>query len=337
MNVHLRGFGLAGACFALALKDRARLSIDDPHSTLAHDRQLCFFETDPHLLAPCVVQRWHALEVGNRAGVRTRVALPHPYARIPAPAILAYARRALGPDSFKRLPPEQPDLILDSRPKPLGDCWRQSFVGYRVRAAFDSSCVTLMDFAIEQPAGALRFVYVLPYGANDALVEDTWLHPPDRPFVEQTDALINWITRRFGTPTECSECERGSLPLDPTLKRGGGVGAAVEIGTRGGFLRASSGYSTADTLRAAALATTDPVALRRALKRLRPRLSDAMDGIFLRALARDPHAAADWFCTLIADTAPATWIAFLNGTATLRQHVEVMRALPAWPMLKALQ
>ena len=44
---------------------------------------------------------------------------------------------------------------------------------------FNPAQVTLMDFAVPQPAQANRFMYVLPFGRRTALIENTYLLPSD--------------------------------------------------------------------------------------------------------------------------------------------------------------
>lgn len=344
------GLGLAGAAFACAHQQRAvrsKLVLVDPHSTLQQPRNLCFFETSQHIFSDLVSKRWAAVEVINARGARQHIALPHPYARLWAPDIHAHLQQCL-PDI--QILPALPatvdaDLLLDSRPRPSLPPLLQHFVGFEVQstdAVFDPNCATLMDFSVDAISGAVHFCYVLPWDRHRALVEDTFISAPLMPPPDYRANTQAYLSRRWpGHHFELQLAEQGRLPMDAGITLGGGQGQFVDIGTRGGFLRAATGYSTADTLRAAAMyarepGPANPTQLRAALRRLRPRLSGWMDRVFLRALAKTPEQAPALFCALFANTPPATWIAFMNGTATTEQHLGVMRALPPLPLLRAL-
>lgn len=350
-HAELLGFGLAGAAFACAHFKRARpaeLLIVDPASTLKQQRSLSFFETGEHLFSRCVSHRWRQARVISAAGQTQQIALPWPYARMCASDVYDFAREQL-PRSVEWLAaaPEDlsPALQLDSRPILFKPLLLQHFEGFDVSAdrdCFDPDCVTLMDFSVSQSTDAIHFCYVLPWDRRHALVEDTYISAPEWPRPDYRGECEQWLATRFPNARFALRLsESGRLPMDSYPPLGGGSGVSVDIGARGGFLRASTGYSTADTLRAAQLyanssALSEPALLRAQLKKLRPRLSTWMDRVFLRALCATPAQGPALFTTLFKRAAAQRLIPFLNGTAGFFDHLAVIRALPPMPLLRSL-
>lgn len=236
-------------------------------------------------------------------------------------------------------------MLFDSRPPSIQDTsdWVQHFTGWEVQTKqprFEPQCVDLMAF--EPALQGLHFFYCLPYSSTQALVESTWI---SRASVraDATQELREALKRRWG----CEEFEiifreQGALPLLPSLPAK--QKQVVRVGRAGGMLRAATGYAFCATLhQTAGLA----ISLARHLKQggslqawQAPKyathaMDQWMDQVLFRVLERDWQAAPAYFLQLFEKVPELSLIRFLQGQARWQDRWAVMRALPAWPFVRA--
>jgi lycopene beta-cyclase len=240
--------------------------------------------------------------------------------------------------------------LFDSRPPaPLApDDWVQHFTGWEVQTSapcFEPECVQLMDF--ERKPNGLHFIYCLPYSSTLALVESTWISRSVQQAGVDADAeLKNALHTRWGcTQYDITFRERGALPLMPLMPDiADGQLSVVRIGRAGGMLRAATGYAFCATLRQTsdlAASLSAHLALGRALvdwqaPAYTPSAMDQwMDSVLFRVLEKDWQAAPGYFLSLFAQVPEKQLIAFLQGSATWKDRIAVMRALPPWPFMRS--
>lgn len=130
----------------------------------------------------------------------------------------------------------------------IGNSLLQHFMGWVIKTpepAFDENVGTLMDFRINQKAGD-TFMYVLPTDSNTALVEYTLFTEKLLDKQEYKNALSHYISHYLNIEQyEIVETEFGIIPMSlarfdrqPTNNM-----RVYNIGTAGGFTKASSGYT----------------------------------------------------------------------------------------------
>ena len=222
-----------------------------------------------------------------------------------------------------------------------------------------------MDF--KPSSHGIHFMYVLPYSATEALVESTWIcehhHHADYAQELHDDIAARWPNAQF----EVKYTETGSLALITSKQQGGKplwywlaghlktlvanhlsnhkvvnnkvVNAKVQvinIGTRAGTARAATGYAFLETL-------ADSARLANLIKKNQPltafkrhKIDTWMDALFLSFLTKNPAMGADYFVHMFANCQPARLIRFLTSEANWLDRLSVIRAVPAWPMLKHL-
>lgn len=249
---------------------------------------------------------------------------------------------------------------FDSRPPRNAHApWRQIFRGLELHspaANLDPTTVTLMDFQSAGPDG-IRFFYVLPLDARTALVEDTWLVPSGKSPTFSDDEILAHARQNLSpTNWQIRHQEEGNLPMGlspsassvsfaygPSPSRSRGTPVAVKKnriipwGTPAGAVRASSGYAFSRIQTAADRMAT-------AWQRTgRPDLSavhgspllDWMDRIFLRVVDRHPERVPEFFLRLFDRVPPEALVRFLESQPRPTDILQVMRALPATPFLRA--
>ena len=130
----------------------------------------------------------------------------------------------------------------------------------------------LMDATVQQESG-YRFVYVLPWGEREALVEDTrYSSESDIDRDEYLDEISAYALGRGWQVERIESVEQGALPLPLDHLQPEETGAPA-IGMSGGLFHPVTGYSLPDAVRVAArvcaLPTIDTASVARELRAYR--------------------------------------------------------------------
>jgi lycopene beta-cyclase len=249
--------------------------------------------------------------------------------------------------------------VFDSRPAAPGDAgaddaWpapaaapaaaglAQQFVGLFVRAdrpVFDAGAATLMHFDAPGPGDEIRFTYLLPFSAREALVEATAFAPAGTPETALHDALarhaLDYLADQHrGVGLTVTGTEHGRLPMVAGRTERRPSRRVYRIGVAGGLAKPSTGYAFLAIQR-------DAAGLAQALARTelpeppRPRGACAtfLDAVFLAHLRRHPAAAPALFARLFARAPADALVRFLSDTATAADVARVVGALPVWPFV----
>ena len=140
--------------------------------------------------------------------------------------------------------------VFDSRPKKIREPFQkkysisQSFYGLKIklkRRSFEDRVYRMMDFRVSQ-AKATQFVYILPYSKDTALIELTRFGKDILQINEAENILNKFIECNFGEYTVVGK-ERGIIPMTPVSPRGNTKANVINIGTRGGNVKPSTGYA----------------------------------------------------------------------------------------------
>ena len=361
-DIAVLGGGLAGLSLVLQLLARgvtARITIVEPRDSYSDDRTWCFWDTEDHPFRHLIADRWPVWHVHDRTRAYACGGGAHAYARLASGDVYAHAldRIAQAPNvrlwqgtrvrhlEGRRVQTDagtlDADLVYDGRPPRLpetssGPRLLQQFVGRRIatdRDAFDSGACQLMDFRLPQTHG-IAFLYVLPHGRREALVEATVFAatkvPGDRLDAMLDDALAARLEARVETLGE----ERGAIPMVPNLGERAPSPGVIPIGTRAGAPRGSTGYAFLPIQRhsralADRLVRGDPRPVR-----MRGHLTDWLDRVFLARLVQAPEQAPGDFGRLFGRVAPDRLVRFLMERGGVLDHLAVMSALPTGAFLR---
>jgi len=140
------------------------------------------------------------------------------------------------------------DRIFDSRPgvidEEIGATVWQSFKGWKIEtdaAVFDERTFTLMDFEVPQDGGT-QFVYVLPFSANQAMIELTRFsnellgdHRAEELLTQYCEALEEGYT--------VVGMEQGTIPMTQDVLVDQSHPRMVSMGGRRGLIKATTGYA----------------------------------------------------------------------------------------------
>lgn len=217
----------------------------------------------------------------------------------------------------------------------------QHFRGWLIETdqpIFDTNAPTLFDFRVEQK-GECRFAYILPFSANKALVEFTVFSdnilPPDeydlhlKKYIADILKVENYRTL---------ETESGVIPMSDELHEQFRAPKVIRIGTAGGYVKPSTGYS-----------------FRRTQKRLRKLVEDLqnpnfkfkiqnskfqkwksyLDSVLLNVLLKKTHAADDIFTALFSRNEVAQVLKFLDEESSFVEDLAIMKTVPLAPFAKS--
>jgi lycopene beta-cyclase len=365
--------GLSLACALLDAGVRDPIVLVDRRADWRRDRTWGLWATRPMRFLELADHRWPAWRIiaGERSA--TARSLRHPYLHLRADAVydralarLAGARNVevrageavAAVDATLATPRVRtargeltPSVVFDAMganspltrsrastpatPPPLD--LAQRFLGWEVevdRPVFDPGVATLMDFRAADENG-LRFVYVLPFSATRALVEDTSVGGRAIAPELRRAALSAELRQRHGV-AEWRVCyeERGNVPMT-TRSYPVHHGPAVHaVGSAAGAIRPSSGYAFARTQ-----AHVDRVARAFVAGRSLPRAVGSarlavLDAIFLRALADSPGRFPAVFARL-AGVPGDVFARFMTDASTPADEARIIAALPKRPFLAA--
>ncbi len=217
----------------------------------------------------------------------------------------------------------------------------QQFVGHFVRTgrpAFDPESVTLMDFRVEPVAGAIRFVYVLPFDETTALVEATTIAESPVPDAAHAAVIGEYLRRVVGVENwQVTGTERGAIPMTTVPRRVAVSPRVWRIGLAGGLAKPSTGYAFLAVQRFSRSAA-ESIARHEVDDRpllappaVRAGVATALDRVFLARLRRRPDLAPALFARLFAAADPAALVRFLSDRATPADVARVIAALPKLP------
>jgi lycopene beta-cyclase len=215
----------------------------------------------------------------------------------------------------------------------------QHFKGWEIeapRAVFDPAVVTFMDYRLEQ-RGETRFVYVLPFDERRALVEFTVFSRRLCEEAEYRAELQRYITEVLGIPQfDILGEEFGVIPMTDLPLLPEGEGRVVNIGTAGGFVKASSGYAFLRTQRKTRAFVDDWERNRRPCPAVlrSPWLFRTLDSIMLRVLDQGAVSGKDFFTQLFQRLPARSVFRFLDEDASFADTLRVLAAPPTWPFLR---
>lgn len=344
-----------------------RILIIDPDPKLNNDRTWCFWSADPTPFDPIVHRRWSVLDFVAEDFVLQLDLAPYDYRVIRGIDFYNHTTRTLkaaGVHFLQRRADtiEQHtdhtvvtadgeayagDWVFDSRwdavpyrrDNPRYHYLQQHFLGWVIRAdeaPFDTTRATLFDLRTPQD-GMFRFVYTLPFSASEAMVEYTVFSANLLPPQEYRQALSTYIESHLGlNDYRILEEESCVIPMtDEPFPRAAGE-RVMCIGTRGGRVKASSGYAFLRIQH-------DSAAIVRSLiesgspfhgRRPAPRYH-TFDSLLLQILYRHGDLGARVFSNLFRRNPVQRIFRLLDEDGSLGDNIALMSTVQWWPFVKA--
>jgi lycopene beta-cyclase len=228
-----------------------------------------------------------------------------------------------------------PEIVKNQNKYPF---LHQHFIGWSIKskeAVFTPDCAMFMDFSIEQK-GNTRFMYVLPTSKNDALIEYT-LFSKDLLAKEEYETEIKKYIQKLGIPEyDIIEKEQGNIPMTsyPFWKHN--TKNIVNIGSAGGWTKASTGYTFKNTVKKSKalvqfLKTQND--FRKFHKKDRFWFYDLL---FLDVLDRRNDLGPTVFSSLFKKGNPTLIFKFLDEETSFSEDLQIIRKCPKGLFIRAL-
>ena len=137
--------------------------------------------------------------------------------------------------------------LLEQRKYPV---LQQHFIGWFIKSTssiFDPETATFMDFSIPQK-GNTRFMYVLPFSENEALVEYTLFSENLLSEKEYENAIKDYVKNNLNCPEfAVLKKEQGTIPMSCYDFASHNTENLMHIGSAGGWSKPSTGYTFMNT------------------------------------------------------------------------------------------
>lgn len=215
----------------------------------------------------------------------------------------------------------------------------QHFEGWFIKTkqpCFDRNAASLMNFN-EYDAGAFRFLYVLPFTENEALIEFTFYSGELLPSSFYEEKIQAYLHSKNISDYSIIKKEKGKIPLSCTKKQTTVDKGIVDIGTAGGLVKPSTGYAFQRMLEdckqiADSLYTQDTIR-----RRKRSRRFLFYDQLLLRIIQDDPACAVRIFKQLFRKQPMQRILTFLNEDSSLLDELRIFSSLPWGPFLRRIK
>jgi len=218
----------------------------------------------------------------------------------------------------------------------------QHFYGIRIRAkrpVFDPERVHFMDFRTHQEPGVC-FLYVLPSGAAEALVEHTVFSSGISSQEFHRERIESYLKLCLGLSEgdyEVMDEESGRIPMSAARFPLARSDQFLNIGSAGGLIKASTGYTFNRIQRDSELILEKLENPTRGLRRVRtPDRFRFYDDLFLNILGSAPQEMPGVFSQLFQRNPLPRILRFLDEDSTLVEEVRIFFGLPWKPFLRAL-
>ena len=218
----------------------------------------------------------------------------------------------------------------------------QHFEGWVIKtkeSSFNPNTGTLMDFRVDQKHGA-TFIYVLPTNKNEALIEHTLFSKKILKKEEYEIELKKYITEYLNiNEYEILQKESGVIPMSlASFERNPKSSKCIiNIGTAGGYTKASSGYTFQFIQKNCA------VIIKNLLKNIPPNpkktISDKIfewyDKVLIEVIMSNKMKGRDIFSIMFKKNKIDRIFAFLGNESSMKDDIKIMISLPVMPFLSS--
>ncbi|SEF54852.1 lycopene cyclase family protein [Flavobacterium urumqiense] len=215
---------------------------------------------------------------------------------------------------------------------------QQHFIGWFIKSEqeiFNPDQATFMDFSVEQK-GNTRFMYVLPTSKTEALLEYTLFSHNHLEKAEYETEIENYIQNLGISNYEIIEKEKGSIPMTcyPFWKLN--TKNVINIGTSGGWTKASTGYTFKNSDRKSTELVTFLQTETDFTKFHKITKFWFYDLLLLDILDRKNELGSSIFSSMFKKGNPTLIFKFLDEETSLKEDIQVILKCPKMLFIKAI-
>ena len=362
------GNGLAGLQLALALEDDSffknkDIALIDPNKKQTNDKTWSFWETFAGKFDVLAKKTWTKAQFFSSQTHLNLNLSPYTYKSIDALDFYNFAINRLKKKSnfhfildevisvetntasvFTKTETYTATHIFDSRiPEAFYTEKKhisiiQHFKGWVIKTeekTFNPETFTMMDYRLKD-GNQTTFTYVLPFSETEALVEFTY-------FTAQTvdeqvyDTYIKTYISEYLNIENCTilETETGQIPMTTFPFESYNSKNLTKIGTAGGWIKASTGYSFKHSEKKVAIILNNLKNNQLPSKNLFKRKYKFYDKIFLKVLLDENHKGEWLFTNYYKKNSVETMLRFLDEDSSFLEDLKIMSSLFSWRFIKA--
>jgi lycopene beta-cyclase len=214
----------------------------------------------------------------------------------------------------------------------------QHFKGWEIETenpVFSPEVITMMDYRLAYPE-ATAFTYVLPFSEKKALIEYTFFTP----FLteeETYDQKLGEYLRDILKVKEykISSTEAGVIPMTDYPFEKANTRKITKIGTGGGWVKASTGYSFKNTEKRVSKIIDNLKSSKMPGEGLINKKFRKYDSIFLDVLARNNQKGEEIFTKFYTKNSPQDIFRYLDEETEFSEDLKIMFSLYSFDFIKS--
>lgn len=363
------GSGLAGLQLALAFSNDSffsekQIALIDPSQKSENDKTWSFWEKKPSQWNDIIYQSWENANIyTNKKHIELQLE-PYEYKSIRSIDLYTKITALLKTlsnfhfiiDSVTSISEEEKTIVktktniysanhvFDSRlPKDFlikKDDYitlNQHFKGLVIETKTNTfkNEVTMMDYRLKD-GEQTTFMYVLPFSKNKALIEFTYF--TEHVVNEKTyESFIEDYLRKYLDIKDYKiiEKEIGQIPMTTFPFEKYHTSYITKIGTAGGWVKASTGYSFKHTEKKVKKIIQNMKAKKVPSHNLLKKKYKFYDKVFLKVLQDENHKGEWIFEKFYSKNSVQTMFRFLDEESTFIEELKIMTSLFSWSFIKA--
>jgi len=215
---------------------------------------------------------------------------------------------------------------------------QQHFIGWKIKSSepvFTPEKATFMDFSVAQK-GNTRFMYVLPFSENEALLEYTLFSKELLSEKEYEDEIKNYIEKLGIKNHEILEKERGNIPMTSYPFWNKNSKNVINIGSAGGWTKASTGYTFKNASKKSKALVSFLLRANDFRKFHKKNKFWFYDLLLLDILDQKNHVGSSIFSAMFKKGNPSLIFKFLDEETSFSEDIQVILKCPTVLFLKAL-
>ena len=225
--------------------------------------------------------------------------------------------------------------ISDNKKYPL---LKQHFIGWFIKTKkniFNDEKITFMDFDIDQKNNT-RFMYILPFKKNEALIEYTLFSKNILSEIEYETEIKNYIDKKLKVNFKIIEKENGVIPMTSFEFWKYNSKNLIYIGTAGGWTKSSTGFTFFKTIKKSK-ELKEYLKTNKALDKFEKKNKYWLyDSVLIDVLYENNSLGEKVFETMFEKNSPKLILDFLDEKTTFPEDIKLFLSFPKIIFLKSL-
>tara|TARA_Y100000287_G_C14232317_1_gene362558 strand:+ start:287 stop:1423 length:1137 start_codon:yes stop_codon:yes gene_type:complete len=215
---------------------------------------------------------------------------------------------------------------------------KQHFIGWTIETkneSFDDNKITFMDFSVDQK-DEIRFMYILPFSKNKALIEYTLFSSDIISDDEYEKEIKAYLKKRNILNYSIVEKEKGMIPMTCYPFFENNTDTYFQIGTAGGWSKPSTGYTIKNSIEKIDI-IINSLKLNKPLSKIRFKNRFwYYDLLFLDVLIASKGKGSQVFSDLFKNNDPIKIFKFLDEKTSVMEELSIFLSVDIKTFVRSL-